>query len=335
MHGVRKRANLLLFSGVSKKYLLICKNCFKILNKIITSQCQAETTRQSFIETTSEDGLISKILEQGDDFDILDDDDNDYNDYEEDDNKHTEIVDPSASETVLSEDVTVVKTELNTEVLASENYEGETETQSVIVVLTGSSVQSGEKRKLQQICSLTEEDTSVTALTELYDGLEYQEEKNSKRRKQDVDVLSILQSTNSQTEEEQEDLGDDFFEPELDEGKLIVDEDDKAEQLSEHCLQRVVYYLQQNLFKQAFIILKKNSAIFEEELQKMVINYIKKETSECDNLENTDWTKLSSLHSGTVTLESYIEVFRKNLPMLSAILSYSIAGQRHVDFTRM
>ena len=330
--------NLLFISGVSKKHLLVCKSCFKILNKIITVQCQAEKTRQSFIETTSEDGLISKIQEYGDDF----------NDFEEDildDVEDIENEDLDAPETI-KEDLTVKKTGSSVATESCESDLGETQTQSMkLSVLTDSSSQSGIKRKLEEICSQTGEEIDGKVIKEeLVDEEEFGDpesldheleehldDNHIKRRKSNIDLLSILQATQLQNEA----FSDNLIEPDNSEGRLIVDEGNKVEPLCENVLKKVVYYLQQNLFDKALRVLQRNCSEFEKEIHRLVVNGVLKEVSGSNDLENSDWSKLSTLSSGDVTVESFIKAFQERLPLLSTVLNSSVSGLRQIDFSQM
>lgn len=331
---------------------MICKSCFKTLNKIITVQCQAESTRQSFVERTNENGLISKIQEQGDDFDTFDDYAHDGKLEESCENNGdgddmSETIDSAVSESSQNEFIVDGVTVSVTEKENSYLFEGETESESALV-LTGSNTQAGVKRKLEQMDLQTDEmdnsdigvketfnDSFVAFVKKENDLVDNSDQKEEKRRKTGVDVLSILQSARSQNEEHGIAKSDEIDNEECKEKRLVIAEENESETLCENVLRKVVYYLQKNLFQQAFKVLQKNSVEFEKGIQKLVMDKILIETSEDSDLETSDWSKLSSLHSEDVTLEKFVEVYRKHLPLLSRVLSCSISGRRQMDFTKM
>ena len=347
---------------------MVCESCFKTLSKIIQVQCQAETTRMSFMERTNVKGLISKIQECGDDLDMLDDfileavgiddgskagvddvqeiveyynkesgeDDKDLDDTL-DERLDVDVAEPSGNIIVIS-----AETVLPTEGETSDDHQENNEKRSTDD-LTGSSAQIGRKRKLSQsdfeadIKALSEGDSEEEPFQENFDSFEKLEddidenngETEEKRRK--IDVLSMLQTESSHSEELQIDYVE--IEDEVLEG--VGTEEIELATLTENVLKKVVYYLQKNALHKVFKILKKNCGEFEVEIQKLIRDYVTREISSSSDLEKSDWSKLCSLHSRHVTIDSFIRVFEQHLPLLSSVLSCSISGQKQLDFTKL
>ena len=332
--------------------MMLCETCFKMLTKIITVQCQAETARQSFMERTNENSLISKIQEQGDDFDTFDDYaldadsvdvGNGYNDDDEFDDTMSESLDVSAAEPSGNIIVISAETALPTEEETSDFHQEKIETQS-IDDLTGSSAQIGRKRKLSQSDFEAHNEASSEADTEgSFQDVSfvkqendfdenYDEHEEKRRRMSSIDVLSILQSASSHSEELQIAESVDMENEDLEGGSS---EERAQDSLSENILKKVIYYLQKDSLHKALKVLQKNCIEFENEIQKLIRDHVKKEIFESNDLEKSDWSKLCSLHSGHVTVESFIKAFQEHLPFLSSVLSCSISGQNHLDFTKL
>ena len=364
---------------------MVCKSCLKILKQIITTQCQAEKSKQNFMKSMHENGVISRIQDYGDTLEVIKEEleDNISPDYIKDSKPLTasdtpmEEIPPEDSDLLeqydnleridepqtqtqstklpIETDTQSVKLPLETDTQSTKlpletdsqsirlvletdsmklHIETETETQSIELPLeTESSVPNGVKRKLEESC--TDEETDMQGINDIHVDEDSSEEFVSKetaikRRRTKKVISSILQA-----QLENDSFNDYIDETGDNEGRLIVDEENTVESLNENTIKKVVYHLQKGSITKAFKVLQRNCREFEKEIRKYTVNHIVKEMSEGQGLENSDWSRLSALSSGDVTVETFVKVFENQLPLLSSILSSSISGKTKMAFSEM
>ena len=218
-------------------------------------------------------------------------------------------------------------------------------------VQNDSRTEVGRKRKLSQSdfeASIEEpsEVNSEESFQEHFDAFAEQEDyigenedetENKRRKTNAIDTLLSLRTASIHSEEAlQIDETMDIESGDIERG---VAEEEKATlkeaTLKENTFKKIVYYLQKNSVHKVFKILKKNCVDFEGEIQKLVRDYVRKESARSFNLEKSYWSNLSLLHSGSVTIDSFIRVFQEQMPLISSVLTCSISGQKELEHTKL